>query len=174
MKKTIYCVLFLGIFCNFIVAQSADSVTELLIAENIYLPQVSYFATVYLGLGADEISYSDATTILDENIGFPEIKNPQDELTYKDFSYFCTRVWNIKGGLMYRITKAPRYALRELKALGYVSPNIDPNTLVTGRDALTIMTECAEYAEVNDTLEIEVQQNSNIKDFDAANFNFRR
>lgn len=153
MKKNVFLVLFLMTLYGSIFAQSADSVTELLIAKNVYLPQVSYFATVYLGLGSDEISYDDAVFLLEETIGFPEIKNPQEELTYKEFAYFCTRVWNITGTLMYRITKAPRYALRELKSLGYILPNTDPDTLVTGRDALTIMTKCAEYAEANNTLE---------------------
>lgn len=173
MKKNAFLVLFLMVFYNFISAQSADSVTELLNSRDVNLLQVSYFATVYLGLSTDEISYNDAVTVLDEYIKFPKIKNsqnPRDALTYEELSYFCTRVWNIKGGMMYRITKSPRYALRELKSLGYVSSNIDPNILVPGRDALTIMTKCAEYAETKNTLEtivlpnVVAEENQNIEE----------
>lgn len=147
MKKIIIFTVFL-LITALLSAQSADKVTEILSAKTVSLPQVAYFATVYLGLGADEISNDNALVVLEDYIGFPSIKTSQEELSYEDFAYFCTRAWDIKGGVMYRITKAPRYALREFHALGFLLTNTDPTRAITGRDALTLMTKCAEYADI--------------------------
>ena len=52
-------------------------------------------------------------------------------------------MFNIKGGLMFRLTKgSPRYAFKQMKSDGVISQNYDPSLILSGREALNIYTSC--------------------------------
>jgi hypothetical protein len=55
--------------------------------------------------------------------------------------------WIKKGGLMYSITKSPRYAFREMQSLGLVDYAKYPNQSLTGKEALNIMSKCIKIYE---------------------------
>ena len=50
--------------------------------------------------------------------------------------------WIKKGGLMYSITKSPRYAFREMQSLGLIDYQKYPNLSLSGKEALNIMSKC--------------------------------
>jgi hypothetical protein len=60
-------------------------------------------------------------------------------ITMAGLSYLLMNVFNIKGGLMYRLAKIPRYAYRELKSLGYISGDVYSNQKVSGGQFLQIL-----------------------------------
>ena len=55
------------------------------------------------------------------------------------------KTWKIKGGLMYSITKANRYAFRELQYLGFIAATEYPNKKPSGLEMLNLLTKCMEY-----------------------------
>ncbi|MCR5252353.1 MAG: hypothetical protein K6C98_01395 [Treponema sp.] len=124
-------------------AQSAQKVTELLSVERITYADASYFIAIQSGLASDDISEAEAFDILKEN-KFIKNKNVQssDEIKIKDMSFLCVKAAEIKGGLLFRITKAPRYALRELKAMNIVPNDTDPAAFVSGKEFINILSEC--------------------------------
>ncbi|WP_428770678.1 hypothetical protein V1L52_02250 [Treponema sp. HNW] len=147
MKKSIFFILFSVFLCVLLTAQSADSVTRMLDAKTVTFDEVAYFAVTYLNSGKEEPDFENAAAELKASLTFPKLKNSGSALNFKDFAYVCTRVWNLKGGLNYRLFQSPRYALRELKALRFVPPFTDPDAYVSGRDMLYIMSRCARAAE---------------------------
>lgn len=153
MKKNVFLSFFLLFFCALAFAQQADRITAMINAPNVTFNQAAYFASSYLGLGSENMSDAEAGKMLAAFSSFPKLSISEQPLTLKEFAYFCVKVWKIKGGIGYTVFKAPRYALKELKALGFVPVFADPDTCVTGRDALYIMGKCADYAETQNARE---------------------
>ena len=62
----------------------------------------------------------------------------------QNLAYIYLQMWpDIKGGLFYKLTKgSPRYAFKQLKTDGIISDDADPNSFVSGREALSILTAC--------------------------------
>jgi len=67
---------------------------------------------------SENMSDAEAGKMLAAFSSFPKLSVSEQPLTVKEFAYFCVKVWKIKGGIGYTVFKAPRYALKELKALG--------------------------------------------------------
>ena len=113
MKKTTFFAFFMLFFAVSLYSQSADSVTKILESQQVNYAQVSYFVAVHLELLPDGANEQQAMNVLTlANISdIPE--NPYKPLTYKKFSQMCMNAWIKKGGLMYSITKSPRYALEK-------------------------------------------------------------
>ncbi len=155
MKKVILLILILSLPTTFISAQASSRVSQTLTAQTVSLNDVSYYASVYLGINTEAAAGSTARAALEEYFDFSKIESNTDPLTYADFAYFCTEAWNIKGGLMLRVTKAPRYAFLELQSLGYIPQNVQPTDLISGRDALTIITNCIDYSIEKNTINLD-------------------
>ena len=153
MKKIAFFALFSTLCCFLLSAQSADKVTEMIAAKNVTFNQAAYFAASYLALGSADMSDAEAAKILTETVHLPKLKNTEAPLSFQDFAYVCLEVWNIRGGINYRIFKSPRYALKELKALRFVPVLTDPGVPVNGREVLHIMQKCAAYVERNNLAE---------------------
>ena len=132
-------------------AQSAQKITELIATEKANYGNASWLIAVQTGLAQDTNTDAETFEILVENdyisqkpsaTGERLIPSAEDEIKIKDFASLCLRAYKIKGGLMYRITKSPRYALRELKAMKVVSNDADPNTIVSGKQMIHILNTC--------------------------------
>ncbi len=154
MKKISFFTMFFTFFCFAMFAQTAESVTEMIEAETVNLSDVAYFAAIYFDILEDENQNDQALAALEEHMQFPKIKDKEESLSYSDLAYFCTHAWNIKNGLMHKITQSPRYALKDLQALGYISNTINPSANVTGREALILITQCIEYSIKNETVNL--------------------
>ncbi len=154
MKKIRFFTMFFTFFCFSMTAQTAESVTEMIEAETVSLTDVAYFAATYFDILEDENQKEQALAVLEEHMQFPKIEDKEKSLSYSEFAYFCTHTWNIKNGLMYKITQSPRYALKELQTLGYISSTITPSANVTGFEALTIISQCIEYSIENKTVNL--------------------
>ena len=105
--------------------------------------QISYLTAVQMKIVDDSASYEDAVVALYENGYIPIIEEYDAPVPAVDLAYLYSKLWNIKGGLLYRITKgAPRYAFRQFQADGIVSADMDPSTYISGEKALSIYTAC--------------------------------
>ena len=91
----------------------------------------------------DDDSYDDAVAALYEGGYIPFVEETDSPVPAVDLAYLYSRLWNIKGGLMYRITNgAPRYAFKQFQADGVLSSKQEPSDIVSGAKALSIYTSC--------------------------------
>ena len=142
MKKiiTLFFALFLALS---VYAQSADVITDILATEEVTFGQISYLTAVQMNIVNDDASYDDAVMALYESGVIPFVEEVDSPVPAVDLAYLYSKLWNIKGGLMYRITKgAPRYAFRQFQADGIISSALDPSSYVSGQKALSIYTSC--------------------------------
>ena len=142
MKKIISALIVLFISVS-VFAQSADVITELLETEEATFGQVCYLVAVQKNLIAENDSYETAVQTLYENGIIPGFEDPQAPIPLVDITYVYSRLWEIKGGLMYRLTHgSPRYAFKQFQSDGILSATQEPDDYVSGAKALSIYTSC--------------------------------
>lgn len=125
-------------------AQSSDVITEIINADEVTFGQVCYLSAVQQGFIEEDASFEDAINSLYEKGQIPVIQYEDTVVPMVNLAYIYAQMWNIKGGLFYRIFRgAPRYAFKQMKADGIFPSNCDPDVIATGRDALNIYTSCA-------------------------------
>lgn len=149
MKKI--AVLFISlIISGSVFAQSADVITDILNSKEMTYGQASYLCATYQKLISDDGSFEDAITALVNEGQLPSYVDASDPIPVGNLAFLFAKIWNIKGGLFYRITKgSPRYAYKQLKADGIIPENKDPRAKISGIDALNIYTTCSfEYGKV--------------------------
>ncbi len=155
MKKITLLIIVLLLSNVFVFAQSSARVSQTLTANTVSLNDVSYYASVYLGINSEAAQGATARAALEEYFDFSKIESNTAPLSYKDFAYFCTEIWNIKGGLMLRLTKSPRYAFLELQNMGFIPLSTQPDDLISGREALTIITSCIDFSVEKNTVNLD-------------------
>lgn len=123
--------------------QSADVITDLLESDKVSFGQVSYLAAVQMNLLDENDSYENAVKALVDNDIIPDGEEADMPIPLVDIAYIYSKLWDVKGGLMYRLTKgSPRYAFRQFQSDGIISSDADPAWLVSGAKALSIFTSC--------------------------------
>ena len=152
MKKIVFFFLMAAGFLS-LYGQTATKMSEIISREEMTYGDISYFLSIQAGLCDDQVSEKDAFNALYQAGYFPESfdiaadteKESSIEeiisqnIKLKDLALLCTKSYGIKGGILYRLTKAPRYALRELKAKGFVQNDAEPDSTVSGKTFLGIL-----------------------------------
>lgn len=140
-KKILVFSVLLLLFAAVVSAQSADALTKMIEADQTTVGDVSYFLAVYLGAVPETSPVSAATSALQDEGIVANGVGADEILTYKTFAGMIMRTWDVKGGFMYSITGADRYALRELQAKGLIAASADPMDVVSGYQALAILND---------------------------------
>lgn len=140
MKK--FLLFFTSLFVSsFIFAQSADFVTRMLDTDKATFGQVCYLCAVCQNLVSDNAKEVDAMNAIFEQGILPDEVQPGDLINYKQAAVIFSKVWNIKGGLLFRISNgSPRYAFKQLKNDGVILSNADPSMIPSGVDILNMYT----------------------------------
>ena len=129
--------------CLSVYAQSADVITDILETEEITFGQVCYLTAVQMNIIDDSVSYEGAVTALYEHGYIPEVEDFDAPVPAVDLAYLYSKLWNIKGGLMYRLTKgSPRYAFQQFKIDGIIPRDENPTKKVSGQDVLNVFSQC--------------------------------
>ena len=124
-------------------SQSADVITEILDSKKATFGQACYISAVQQNLIEDDASFDDAIMVLKEEGQIPERVNSDDVIPMIDAVYIFSQMWDIKGGLMFTLTKgAPRYAFRQFQADGVISSTSDPSFALSGPSLLQLYTAC--------------------------------
>lgn len=157
--KRIFSLLLIFIVGSLAFAQSADVVTDILGAEEATYGQVCYLSAVHQGLIPEDASYEDAVKALLDRGQIPEDVGAYDSVFMANLAFIYVQIWpDIKGGLMFRLTKgSPRYAFKKLKGDGIISENTDPNSIVSGAQALNILTACMMEYGTDESMEMEIE-----------------
>lgn len=140
MKKLIT-LLFLFVAGMAIYAQSADVISDLLEAKEATFGQICYLAAVQQNFIDENADYKTAVQSMYDNKMIPDIEDENAAIPLVDIAYIYSKLWPVKGGLMYRLTRgSPRYAFRQFQADGVLSAKSEPSDIVSGAKALSIFT----------------------------------
>ena len=102
------------VLCVTAYEQRADFVTRLLAADTATYGEVCYLSAVYQGFVDENSSYEAALSSLVQKGQAAARADVNGTITLKELSRLMAKLWNIKGGLMYRVTKrSARYAFRQ-------------------------------------------------------------
>ena len=157
--KRIFSVLLVLFVGGLVFAQSADVVTEILGTEEVTYGQVCYLSAIHQGIISEDASYDDAVEALLARGQLPEDVGSYDSVFMANLAFIYAQIWpNIKGGLMFRLTRgSPRYAYKQFKADGVIPDNSDPNEIVSGPQALNILTSCMLEYGSDECMDMEVE-----------------
>lgn len=143
MKKgvSLLVILFLG-FAAY--GQDASKVTEILEAEQLTRAQASYIAASWLEPANESLGFAEAARIAVEQGLLKDGVDVNEPIRLDELAGLCMKTWNVPGGLFYRMTKANRYAYKELAARQFLPGNSDPSFTVSGAEGLNVMYRCME------------------------------
>ena len=142
MKKIF--LFFFGLFISLSAySQSQDVITEILESSEATFGQVCYISAVMQSLVSDDSSYDDAVLAVYENEQLPYITESSQPIPLIDAAYLFSFMWDIKGGLMYKITNgAPRYVFKQFQADKIIPYDAEPNQIVSGIEIMRMFTSC--------------------------------
>jgi len=140
-------------------AQSADVVTDILESEEVTYGQICYLSAIHQGLVDEDAAYEDAIQALYNQGQIPEELDSYASVYMANLAFIYAQIWpQIKGGLMFKLTKgSPRYAFKQFKADGIIPDKSDPNMVVSGSDALNILTACMMQYGTDECMEMDVE-----------------
>lgn len=125
-------------------AQSNKMITEMLNAEEFTYGQAVYLSAVFQGLIHDDDSPERALEALTTKGQITEVQNLKEPVSLQDLAFIYSKMWNVQGGLMFRITGgSPRYAFKQMKADGIIANRADPSKKLSGTEALSMFTSCS-------------------------------
>ncbi len=130
-------------------AQSADRIAEILNSETVTFGQASYLAATYLGLVSDSASNDDAIEALINNkiVKAKYMKDSETPIPLANFCNICCGAWYVVDSVGYCTFKSPYQAWKELRAFKYIPTNYTGEKLISGYEALNIVTRCIEHHE---------------------------
>lgn len=145
MKKVFAALVFaLAVFAAH--SQSAEKISEILESGQINNEQSAWIACQYSQDVGESAGYSEALAKAVEKGWISSGAVASNPINLQDLCGLCVKACGLKGGLLYRISKANRYAFKELKAIGVLDSTADPSMTVTGQNALSILNACVKKA----------------------------
>ena len=140
-------------------AQSADVVTDILKSDEATYGQVCYLSAIHQGIISEDASYEDAVNALLNRGQIPGNVSAYDSVFMANLAFIYVQIWpNIKGGLMFSLTNgSPRYAFKKLKSDGVISENTDPKEVVSGAEALNILTACMMEYGADECMDMDIE-----------------
>lgn len=158
MRK-ILSILFILFIGGFVFAQSADVVTEILETDEVTYGQVCYLSAIRQGLISETDSYEAAVEVLLSAGQIPEYVDTDSPVYLANLAFIYAQIWpDMQGGLMFRLTKgSPRYAFKQFKTDGVIPDNADPNSYISGSEALNVLTACMMQYGTDECMEMDVE-----------------
>lgn len=112
-------------------AQSAQTVSDILAKDAATYQDFSYLLASELGT---ENTPFEAFSWCERFGTFPADARPNTPITVKNASHFFMSNYGLPGGFMWKATKSPRYAWRELKHEGFWPVGTDPDDVLSGQE----------------------------------------
>lgn len=129
-------------------AQSSQVVDELLEQESAQLGPTAYIVLTAAGLLSEGAGYEEAVAMVEERRMLRRNLDPQSEVRLGRFSKLVLEAFDLKGGLMYRITGLPRYAARELAFRDYYRGSSASGREISGEFVIRVVGRVLERTEV--------------------------
>ena len=129
-------------------AQSNELINALLDEAEADFGKAVYLALTAGALIPEDASVEEALAELNArqwNIGE---KTAEDPMNLGEYAYLLMRIFDVQGGLMYRLFPGPRYAARELAFREIVRGDPSPGRALSGEEAMRILGALMEWVEV--------------------------
>ena len=135
-------------------AQTAAELEDLLKVKEITWAEAAYFT---LASSADAVPAHGQAAALQasarlaafqfvrEQGRLPENAEADGKARLDGLSLFLMRSFDVPGGLMYGLLHNPRYAYREMKALGFIRGRVYPTDTVSGTEFLYLLGNLLSY-----------------------------
>ena len=142
MKKIF--LFFFGLFISLSAySQSQDVITEILESSEATFGQVCYISAVMQSLVTEDTTYDEAIQAVYQNGQLPTITESAQPIPLIDAAYLFSFMWDIKGGLIYKITNgAPRYVFKQFQADKILPYDAEPKQIVSGIEIMRMYTAC--------------------------------
>ena len=125
------------IFAVTVGAQSNDVIDRFLEQNEAYIDTTIYLAMIAGDRSPDSVSVESAVRDFDGEFTRPTMKG--GVLTVGDFAAVVVQTLDIPRGIMSRIFSGPRYATRDLKALGIIPNSASQFDTLSGEGALSLL-----------------------------------
>lgn len=133
------------VVAGFAYGQSNDIIDAVLEEEEISYGNAAYLVLVASERLAESASPEDAVSELEE-LGFGIAnRGAGDSLTFGEYSYLLMESLDFSGGLMYRLVPGPRYAARDVAALGIAQGYTLTGMEISGERALRMLGRALAY-----------------------------
>ena len=94
-------------------------------------------------LVTEDTTYDEAIQAVYQNGQLPTITESAQPIPLIDAAYLFSFMWNIKGGLMYKITNgSPRYVFKQFQADRILPNDAEPKQIVSGIEIMRMFTSC--------------------------------
>ena len=141
MNKKLFFILICALCGFFCFAQNSEKISDMLDCDEISKGQAAYFVCVYKDFSDENISESQAFSVLKEKKLFSEKENSDEKISLGKSCFLIARAANMKGGIFYSIFHYERYAFREFKGKGILPQYADPVQKVSGSEFLALLNE---------------------------------
>ena len=147
MRISIFTAIFLFVSA-FAYSQSNEEMDLFMAREKADIGTAAVFALTAAGIEFPGSSNS-AIEYINKNKWFKKEIKASDSLRADYASYIIMRAFGQKGGIMYRISSGPRYALKEMKYLQMVDERVIPGKIISGEDFMILLSEYLSWKEEN-------------------------
>jgi hypothetical protein len=118
--------------------QSAAMLSQIMGEKAATVMDFSYLITSELGMDCTRF---EAYTYCDRFGLFAIDEMAKEPVTVQTVSYFLMTNYGLKGGIMWDLTKSPRYAWKELKSTGFWKKGTNPDDVLSGRDLVRVVSK---------------------------------
>ncbi|TVQ37301.1 MAG: hypothetical protein EA384_12540 [Spirochaetaceae bacterium] len=120
-------------------AQSNEALDDILQSVQASYGQAAYLLLTSDGSIEEHSSYEHAAAELQRRLGPVVERHAADALTLGEFALLVQMYHDLPRGLMGRLVRAPRYAVRDLRFLRVVQGRSYPNMRLSGERMVRIM-----------------------------------
>ena len=122
------------VFPVFLNAQIASLYETVLESQAVTCEQAAVFI-----LGSTvKFNYNNAFDFAAEEGWLKNVK-PDDKITFARLSFLLMKVFDIEGGIMYRLIPGPHYAYRSMVSQSFIQNVCDPSMKVSGQNFFLIL-----------------------------------
>lgn len=138
-QKKIISVLSLLLLAASVFAQSNDVIDDVLAQNKLTCGNGAYLTLTAAGMIEDSLTPEEALDVLKQKGWINDSRESSDCMSLGEYSLALMQGFDMKGGIMYSIFKAPRYASRELGYKGYISREPGAYRTLSGAEAISIL-----------------------------------
>jgi hypothetical protein len=124
--------------CVGIAAQSNDTIDTILGEETATVGSVAYVALSAGDLISDETSFRDAVQQAVTAGWLADTAGASDPAGFGQLAHLLMQIFEVRGGIMYRLFPGPRYATREFTYQGWSPVRIGPGDAISGDFLLSV------------------------------------
>ncbi|MBN2628352.1 MAG: hypothetical protein JXA95_16930 [Spirochaetales bacterium] len=139
--KNIFLATFSYFFILSLSGQSNEIIDKVLSQEKLTCGYGAYLTLNAAGYVGDEATPEEALSLLQDMGWMKKSKAADDFMSLGEYSLALMQGFSLKGGIMYSLFPAPRYASRELGFKGYIARDSGAYRSLTGNEAISMLSQ---------------------------------